>query len=428
MKIKKITFGFICGIVYIFVEGVFQLLMTPLLLHKYSTDEVGFWTIVYSFSVLVQICQAGAGPVAVRMVASATSLRSYLDVCTTIRISYKLISTGTCLVLVVLYFMYIQGLSDHLSELLKISVWSCFSVSLVLKIYAWHWLHITNGLGEIGWDKILMLSGSLVGNGLCICAIVAGMSMPYMALAMMLGSAVFWMAAFVLIKRVEVSKCLRVDSPQCSPNQKGATRKLFRQAFSFLVLNVAGYFVLSLDVVIVEWLFGIDVVPYFGFLVKLSLLVISVSTLFQYLAYPFIANAWANKDFESCRKYYFTGLTVSLSLALIQSAFIIWLAPSWIPKWLGPNSYLGDDVYFWQMLFALISVNTIASASSALATGEVSFTRLAVYSAACCVPFSVIFGCMFGVSGVPFGNALGTLVPSYLHFRKARKIFYQICV
>lgn len=425
MKTAKVTFGFICGVLYIFVEGMFQLIMTPLLLRKYSADEVGFWTVVFSFTVLVQICQAGVGPVAVRMVASAKTSYSYYATCTTIQTSYKIISAGACLILAALYFIYIQHLGGRLSESLKVGVWLCFATSLVLKIYAWHWLHIVNGLGEVGWDKMLMLIGSVVGNGMCMCAIIGGLSMSYTALAMMSGSVIFWLGSIALIRHVEVSKCLRGDELlRNASGQSGDKRKLFRQAFGFFVLNFAGYFVLNADIIIVERLFGVSVTPYFGFLVKLSMLVITVSTLYQYMAYPFIAKAWASKEIAACRKYYSNGVLLSLSTALLQSVFIIWLAPKLVPVWLGPNAYLGDGVYFWQMVFAVVSVNTISSASPALATGEVSFIRLAVLSAICCVPFSILFGYLFGISGVPFGNALGTLVPSYLHFRKARSVFF----
>lgn len=420
--IRNISFGVLLGILSLVAEGMSQLLITSKLLKAFTPAEVGFWFLVTNFIVLIQIGQGGLSPVGVRRLSQALPkgfaawrIESY-----TLGKAYLWACTMLTIVVVAIGF-YISSVAAKSGIVKWQTLWFFFSFGLLCRTYALRWVNAINSTGMVGIDKIVLIAGIFLN--ICGYWTISSLHLSITYLGVVYGAVgvLYMLSIYAVYRRYGMARAnllnfSREGADQEEPGYEAFTVGQYAQHSSnFLILNVAGLFVLNLDVLMVGTLFGTSKVPYFSILAKLGFLVLAVSTLFQQMAFPFVSRAWGNKDFAAVRSLYFKGLGLSMSVAVIGSLILLIAAPTLIPLWLGPNSYLGTAVFGSQLLFVIISVHTISQATPVLATGTRQFADLAIVSAILAVAFSWVFAKIFGLVGVPLGNAVGTIVPSMFY-------------
>ena len=428
--IRRVSVGIALGVAYLLTEGLCQIALTPLLVHKYPAAEVGLWFLITNFLVLIQVGQAGLGPIAIRSLAWALS-KSEAELqheFSLVRRAYAA-AVGVLVVALLGAGLYIASVAHRTGLHSWGILWWTFAAGLVLRMYSWQWLTFLGGLGYVGVDKALAVINSLLCyTGYALAAVYGYPIEVFGIIYASLGVLYAVLARLALLRLTATRSSAAVGPAEPVHNTSMPGRRNLgnyaRESAQFLVMNISGFLVLNLDVVIVERLFGAGVVPYFGILVKLGFLVISLATLIQSVCYPFVARKWAEGNVEGARAIYRTGLIASLGVALLSSVVLMITAPPLITFWFGPGSYPGSLVLGAQLLFVLISVHTIAQATPALATGKVQFVDLAVINAVCAVAASWVMGSEFGLPGVAAGNALGTIVPSILHGLRARRVFH----
>jgi O-antigen/teichoic acid export membrane protein len=430
--IRRISVGAALGLAYLLVEGVCQLAITPLLLHTYSSSEVGLWVLITNFLILVQAGQAGLGPIATRSLARALAGgdRAWQQERAIVARAYS-VAAGILLVVLLGVGAYIASVA-HRTGISSWGVfWWPFAAGLLLRMYAWQWISALSSLGYVGSDKGLAVVNSL----LCYTGylIVALYHLPISDIGIIYGGfgLIYALSAYLILRRVSPAQDSIVGR-----RSEGTTRKVdtaaprslgdyARESSQFVVMNISGFLVLNMDVVLVERLFGAQVVAYFGIIVKIGFLVLSLATLIPGLYYPFIARQWAEGDVLGANALYRKGLVASLMIALLAAVALLGIAPTVVRLWFGPGAYLGSDVLAAELLFVLISVHTAAQATPAIATGDVRFGDLSILNAVCAVGGSLLIGSRLGPFGVPLGNAVGTLVPSLLHGLRSRRVFLQ---
>jgi O-antigen/teichoic acid export membrane protein len=419
---RNISFGVLLGILSLVAEGLSQLLITSKLLRTFTPAEVGFWFLVTNFIVLIQIGQGGLSPVGVRRLSQAlpkgfaawrtetyTLGKAYLWACSMLTI------------LVVAIGSYISSVAARSGIVEWKTLWFFFSFGLLCRTYALRWVNAINSTGMVGIDKIVLIAGIFLN--ICGYWTVSSLNLSITYLGVVYGivGALYMLSIYAVYRRYGLARAnLPTPPPKGAGHEQAGfeaftIRQYAKQSSYFLILNVAGFFVLNLDVLMVGTLFGTSKVPYFSILAKLGFLVLAVSTLFQQMAFPFVSRAWGNKDFATVRSLYFSGLALSMSVAVIGSLILLIAAPTLIPLWLGPNSYLGAAVLGSQLLFVIISVHTISQATPVLATGTHQFVDLAIVSSILAVACSWMFAKIFGLVGVPLGNAVGTFIPSVIY-------------
>lgn len=428
--IRRVSIGVALGVAYLLTEGLCQIALTPLLVRKYPAAEVGLWFLVTNFLVLIQVGQAGLGPISIRSLAWALS-KSEAELqheFSLVKQAYAA-AAGVLLIALVGAGLYIASVAHRTGLHSWGLLWWSFAAGLVLRMYSWQWLTFLGGMGYVGVDKALAVTNSLLCYTGYALAAVYGYPIEVFGIIYAALGVLYAVLARLILLRLSVT---RAGPPvQHAEALEGAAqpprrnlRDYARESAQFLLMNISGFLVLNLDVVIVERLFGAGVVPYFGILVKLGFLVISLATLIQSVCYPFVARKWGEGNVEGARAIYRMGLFASLGVAVLAGLVLMIAAPTLITLWFGPGSYLGASVLGSQLLFVLISVHTIAQATPALATGKAQFVDLAVISAVCAVGASWLMGSEFGLPGVAAGNALGTIVPSIFHGLRAHRVFH----
>lgn len=414
----------ILGLLYLFAEGVSQLLLVPMISKAYGPEKAGMWFVINNFLVLIQIGQAGLGPAAIRGLASVAHkpISAFNSEYAKVTHAYRIALGGFLLVLALLT-LYIEKAAGGQES--WATLWLFFAAGLAARMYAWKWLNAVNALGNVGLDKVIMVSGVLFSTSAYITLVNLGMPISTLGIAYgclgLIHVLLCWtLYSIVLSKHHKTATASNSLTPE---NSTEPSKHYLALAFPFVILNVSGFFVMNFDVIVAERLFGAAIVPHYFVLAKLGLLLLSIATLYQQMSYPFVAAAWSQGRFTEASKLYRRGLKVSLGVALSGAAVMLLAAPYVIPLWLGPGAYLGFEVFAAQLLFVIVSAHTIAHAVPALATSQVSFVDLAIISAVFSVPMTFGLGIWLGLAGIGLGGVLATLLPSYVHAVRARQIF-----
>lgn len=414
----------ILGLVYLFAEGISQLLLVPLISKAYGPEKAGLWFLINNFLVLIQIGQAGLGPAAIRGLASVAHrpIRVFQDEYAKVTRAYRIALGGFLIVLGLLTF-YIGEAAGDLQH--WPTLWFSFAAGLAARMYAWKWLNAVNALGNVGLDKAIMVFGVFLSTSAYISLIHFDQPLATLGIAYgSLGLVHMLMCKYLYITVLSRRDRNSITSDSSTPVAPAEPSKHYLAlAFPFVILNISGFFVMNFDVIVAERLLGSAVVPHYFVLAKLGLLLLAVATLYQQMSYPFIAAAWSQKRFADASQLYKRGLMVSLGVSLLGATVMLLAAPYVIPLWLGPGTYLGFPVFAAQLLFVVVSTHTIAHALPALATSQVSFVDLAITSAIVAVPMTFGLGSWLGLAGIGLGGVLATIIPSYVHAVRAHRVF-----
>lgn len=431
MSLKSISFGVILGVASLLAEGFGQLLIVSKLLTAFTATEVGFWFVITNFIVLIQLGQAGLSPVGVRALSRALSLGfpAWSAEADSLGRAYRWACSILALLVLAIGF-YIASLAAKSGIANWKELWLFFSVGILCRTYALRWVNAINSTGLVGIDKIVLIAG--ITLNICGYWAVSSLRLPLAYLGLVYGvvGIIYLIAIYAVYRMVGVRRAQTpayIESKQCRDPvayQPMTLSQYRQQSSSFLLLNVSGFFVMNVDVLMVGAMFGTAKVTYFSVLAKLGFLILAVSTLFQQMAFPFIARAWGDGDVASVTALYVRGIAISMTTAIVGAFMLMIAAPIFVPLWLGPDAYLGPAVLGSQLLFVLFSVHTISQATPVLATGARQFSDLAILNSVLAVVCSWTFAKLFGLVGIPLGNAVGTFIPSALHgLRSFRVIF-----
>lgn len=412
MSRKKISFGFVLGSLNLFIDGLVGLATLPILLRYLDKEKAGLWILITSFGALISLSQAGLGPVVVRM---AAELRAAED-CTRSKHFFNLVRTSYLFVMLIvlgvsagIYFLYLNNILSAKGHAFEgLLVWTMYSLGYAIKMFATKNLHIVNGYGELGWDKLLYICSTLFLFVGYYCVLWSHFDLIGLGFVSLCVSILFWVGSFLLVKRF-VQSDVELDF---SCINKVELIDMFKQSSKMLILNLSGFFVMNLDIFIIERMIGLKVLPLYSALVKIVTIIISISLLIQQMTYPYVALSWSKQQYDECKKLYRSGIIYSLGVGFLMSCIFFFAAPYFVPLWLGKGLYLGGGIFGLQLLFALIYIHHCAHANPVLATGGRTFISTAIINAILAVPLSITGGYFFGIKGILIGNIIATIVPS----------------
>ena len=424
----QITRGISLGITYLFVEGLSGLVIPKLLLAFLPSGTAGVWIVFVSITAIAFSLQSSLGPVTTRLVAPTFlpgknwSLEAIEKI---VGRSYGLIAVLCAAILLALYPIYLSKVASNLSATDAAIGWILLVIGVSLRLHGSYRFHIVNGLGELGWDKIVMICVSLLTLSLYWCALRFNQGFIGLGAAYLLASLVFYVGANLVLRRVVLRRLLSPTNDAPSAAVGFSEKDLIAGVRQMIVLNMSGIVLMNTDVLIVERLFGAAVVPAFSLQSKISLLVVAVASLFPQMSYPYIARHWISGDHERARKQYLFSVIAAMCCATVGASLLSYVVPRIIDVWMEQPLFLGSFVFGLQLIFAVVCVHTTAQGISALATGQADFRKLAVGNALVAFPVSILCGMQWGIAGVVLGNLLVTLIPSVLHGLRAWRLFFK---
>lgn len=412
MSRKKISFGFILGSIGLAVESLSGLAILPMLLHFLPKNVAGLWILFGSFQALFNLSQTGFSFVVIRMAAEVKNCQdqdkfsAFYHLITT---SYKWVVSLIIMLTFLIYAAYIYWVLLPLDSVFEGTiVWLMLSAGFAIRFYAMKNLHIVNGFGELGRDKMLQIITTSLTLLFFYIVLHFGLGLYGLGAVALTFSMVYWLGSMVVIKRYvhPLSQCKRVTV------SRGEKISFLKQASKMLVLSAAAYLTMYTDVVIVERLFGLGVLPQFSALVKIVSLVMAISLLLQQMTYPYIAINWSQRNYSACFELYKKGILYSVGIGFIMSILVFILAPFIVPLWLGKGTYLGPTVFGFQLLYGIIYIHHCAHASPVVATGANAFIIPAIINALIAIPSSILGGIWFGITGIIIGNLIAMAITS----------------
>lgn len=433
MSKRKISFGVLIGGISLAIDSISALIIYPLLL-KFCTQEIaGLWIFYTSFTIIISLGQAGLAPVIMRRAAEAkitgvsNEMAEFLSL---VRKSYKIVTAIVFLICILLYFGYIHWVLIKNPEIYSrgLAAWILFMAGNTLRMYYIKNLHVINGLGEVGWDKVSQIVVSIFTVLGYFLVLRMGGDLVGLSLIFFLASIFYSGGSVILLNKFvpNTSWHLKVKVPNSQ------TKALFLNGGKILVLNIVGILVLNKDIYLVERFQGLAILPLFSALNRIQTLIMAVSLMIPQMIFPFVAQSFALSDYKKTFQLYWIGVILSVATALFLSVIIYSTAGLVIPLWLGEGNYLGDTVLLLLLIFGLLVIHHNSHASAILATGANYFIWPAIINALMSVPFAIIGIKYWGLSGMIIGNIVATVIPSaYVvaysirYFNKRVKVIHE---
>ncbi|MDB4779807.1 hypothetical protein OAG14_02140 [Akkermansiaceae bacterium] len=409
---KKVSFGFIAGVLSLAIEGLAGLIVLPLLLGFLTTKIVGLWLFFISFSGLIALGQAGLAPVVIRLTAEFKSRGKTIlenNFWGTTFWGYHLASFFVCIICITLYFCYVKGILIEQNFTYQGTLcWIFLTLSYMIRIFFAKYIHFINGFGEVGWDKLIQIFVALFNLGGFYLVLKLGFSFSALGGVYLLSGILFSVLSLKLFYKFNQNQIL---------NNKFTTSKrhlllLFRESGKILLLNLTTFIVLQSNIFIIERIIGLEILPYYTGLYRITSLILAVSGMATLMLFPFISQAFAKNELSKVKKIFKHNILISNGVAISLSLIFIILAPYLIPIWLGSGGYLGSSVFGPMLILVVIYANHNAFANSIIAIGANSFVYPAIINAILSISLAILGGIEFGIIGIILGNLIGTIIPS----------------
>ena len=420
-------FGVGAGIACLAVEGLYGLVILKLLIKHLPDQIAGFWTVVMTVGSFLMLLQVGMGPTISREIAGIplqnlnTAGPQLLLALSKVRKARRYIGILIMIVAGLVFAAYLLPLAVRCS-IVPAAATACLSyaIGVVLYVVGLFDLFVINGLGEVGWDKVLRtvsVSVGLVGAwlNLTLGGGIVGLGLVFLAQNM-----IFRSACGILAQRYIPYSNVSLE------NQEAEVGALFAQGGKLLYLNVLTYIVSNAGILVFEREFGLEKLPGYTAITRIALLLGTIGNLVPQMAYPRIASAWARKDITAARRYYLSSVASAVILFVISSIPIIILRQWLFANWIGAARYLGDGLLFLFIGHQLIAVHHAAHASASLATQGNAFAVASTVNVFLVVIATVILPRQFGPIGFPIAMILGTIPSSLWIVHCAWRKFYPV--
>jgi O-antigen/teichoic acid export membrane protein len=406
MSKHRVTFGVSAGMVSLVVDGLVGISLIPLLFEYLQPSQAGFWTLVTTTGALLMLLPNSLALAVSRMIAQANGMRGIEGVAELngqVRSAVRCAQFALLLIslLLLIGVLIPAGIRDGLTYSGSIA-WLFYVVGLLFAFEAYGHIACLNGIGQVGWDKLIRVVTSLFGLAGSWIGLRQGWGMIGLGIVFMAQSLILLILVLSICKN-KVLKHFAIFGAITPPVQ------MLSEIGRLLLLGGGGYIVVNSGTFIIERLFGLaDVARYNAFL-RVGMMLSSVSLLYPQMAYPYVAQAWAVRDFPKVKGLYLRGIGIAVGSCLMGSA-VIWLLADWLfPIWLGQSNYLGSSILLLTLLYQTISVHHVAHSTPVMAAIGNAFVGPVMISVVLVPALVVIASRSYGIAGVPVGTILGIL-------------------
>jgi O-antigen/teichoic acid export membrane protein len=409
MSRRRIGFGVGAGVLSLLVDGMAGIALVHLLFKHLHPEEAGFWSLVTTVGTLLMLLPNSLTPAISRIVAQSpgrSEVNGVGEMWRTFRDAVRCSQIALLLVSLLIYAGYIFPVAGHNGLTFSgSSAWLLYVIGLLLTFEAFGHIACLNGLGEVGWDKVIRILTSSFGLLASWWLLRSDGGLLGLG-AIFLGQSV---VLFCISQRISRGKSFNSFSPLASFR---IPRHLLAEGGKMLLLAGGGYIVANVGTVTIERLFGLPDVARYNALLRVTTMISSICTLFPQMAYPYVAQAWSKRDRKRVKTLYLQGIAIAVGLWSL-GASAVWFLGDWLfPLWLGRNNYLGSDILFWTLIYQLVYVHHIAHSTPVLAAAGDAFIGSALLIVVLVPCFVVWAAYKFGIIGVPMGTIAGMLPSS----------------
>jgi O-antigen/teichoic acid export membrane protein len=424
MARKKIMFGVGAGMISLALDGLASIITLGLLIRYLPAREAGYWILITTTGSFLLMLQCGLGPTVAREVGQTRIPENQArlpQLLGTVRQAFVVVAVLVALVAVALHFFYLRGAarSSQLGSNTALA-WFCYAAGIAMNLQGQGRLFILDGFGEVGWEKVFRIFLTTFGLAAVWLALRTDANLVILGVIFAGQSALFWLAAAA---KVHVSLPItRVTAPP----EAGQLTRLFHASGKILFLNLGSYAVTYFGVFVVQRQFGLATVTPFTAMLRVGLLLSAVATLLPQMLYPYVATAWAAKDWDRCRRYYLLGVVGAVGLYILMAVPLFLLREPIFTHWLGKSQFLGTPTLATFLVYQLMYVHLVAHSTPVLATQGHAFI---VPSTICALLTPILVALLprwFGIPGIPLGMIFGVLPSSCVVVWRSWKFMMEV--
>ena len=297
--------------------------------------------------------------------------------------------------------------------------WLIYSASIGLNLFGQGYLFILNGIGHVGWDKVLRTFSSIASILAMWAALANGSGIVTLAAIQLVIS-----IGFLVASKARLKAKLPMEFTDVRPDANSLLN-LFSAGSKLLVLNLLGFAVTNFGLLVTEKRFGLAALLPLAAMLKIGTLLTTLSTLGATMSYPYIAKADTQSDKGACRRYYVFGVVGSLATYAVLAVPIYMFGRTLFEIWLGPGQYLGDFTFALVLVFHAILANHAAHSMPVLAVAGNAFMVPAVINGLLVVVLTLFLPKHLGIDSIPIAMILGTIGPSAFVVHVAVRRFYK---
>ncbi len=413
MTKKKVSFGVFFGGISIIVSGLSGIIIYPILLKSLSEEIAGLWLFYSSFTIVMNLGQAGLAPIVMRRAAEALmdgSQESLAKLKSLVNRSYFFVSILVLSICLLLFFTHVVWILKENNDIYLAGLisWWLFVLGNLINIYYSKNYYILNGFGEVGLDKLVQIINSV----LTILGYYITLNLGFGLIGL---SFIYLIAS--IVNACLSNKLLKKYSPKNLNFEKTSVSKIdllqiFKEGAQIMVLNLVGILVMNKDLFLVQRFQGLKIIPEYSAFIRIQGIIITISLLIPQMSSPFITQNFAIGNYDETRKIYLKSVIKAVTISIIMSVLLLIYAESIFLLWLGKDNYLGDDILFLVLLLGFIYLHHNSHANAVIATGKNSFVIPAVINGVLSLFFAYVGIKYWGIKGMIFGNIIATVFPS----------------
>ena len=283
--------------------------------------------------------------------------------------------------------------------------WLCYVLGLVCNLNATAQFGVLNGIGEVGWDKVVRTTTSILGFAMTLGLLLGGLGIIGLGIAFLSQNLLSLGLARKL--RAHFKTDTKLDGNGFAP-----THRLFSESAKLLSLAGIGYLVMNSGTFVIERRFGPEMVAKYAPLIRVGALLANTALIITQTVYPYVAQSWSRRDFQRHRRLFIVGLLVAIAV-YTAGALLMWIvAPVMFPLWLGAGRYLGPSIFGLILIVYGIFVTSVASSNPVLASIGSVFLGSAILNLVLVCPLLWVFTGRWGIIGAPIATVVGMIGPS----------------
>jgi O-antigen/teichoic acid export membrane protein len=418
---KKISSGFFLSFLGIGIQGIFGVITIPLFLKYLPEDQVAIWVLFLSFTNIIFIGQSGLSMESINRVNNMSSEKSSTlsNFWSINSFAYSIVGIAIVLILILIFPFYLYEILLN-KELLKFGgfIWFILILSHILNLGALRYVHLLNSIKEVGYDKgikILVVLFQIIGYLLIL--LKSDFNLRGIVIIYFFSSLVNYLSSKFIFSR----KNINYINTNHYPFTFGDIKSFFKPVNKIVVLNISSFLVLSSNYYIIPIVSDINLLPYYGALMKACMVILTLNGTLTSLFYPFISQAFFNKNDINFRKLYFQNIKLVLFSTIFLGIGAFLIIPKIYPFWLESSTYIGNTNLLLMLLIISVYSITVVFSSILIAMNSKKFVLEGILQAVFSILLGFILGHNFGINGILFGNLIGIALPAISIIYKSMK-------
>ncbi len=397
---------------------VFSLVLTPILFHRLSQDELGLWYLVVQVSGLLALFDFGISPTLIRRIAMARADASSGDpliagkgraeiagLISTGRTTFRWLALATVLIGGLLGSAAISSIDSQgtgtgtiLASWLVVCATNAFSIRT--NIFSC----LVSGIGMAGWSGLTSVVSTLVVFAAQITALWSGGGLLHLSLITLLGPAINGALAYTLLRRHAPDLLTAGATPSSA-----LFRSIFRPALRLWVTILGAFLILKTDQYFIALYLGPASIPDYQAAYQVISNVFAIAVSFAGASSVFISQLWAAGDRPAIHRLVFGSLRAGLMCMACGSAFLLTSGREFFDAWLGPGHFVGYQLLIIFCIMLFLEAQHVIVATASRATEDEAFALWALGAGLLNLALTWALIGPFGLLGVALGTMIAQL-------------------